>query len=879
MMIPFDFNPLGLMKIVGPQPTPMPTSGLVFYMPMTSMSDYETTDSDNIVSKAGNVSFTTLGGIDCASFSSTDDYIYITDPNNAYPVNIPSGSNTIALSMWVKLNNPGPSQDRTYFSMGGNKAGNALVVLSRSVWGDITTIDTYNYGLTNIIDGVGSASYISDDDWHHFYMTCYNSGGIIHNTTYLDGEYCYTANANVSKNTATSSSPRINGCGFQSVWNKSMNAHVAAFRIYDRMLEAEEIQLLSHEFSPLVIPVFYSQSLRFDNDEGAVAKQLVFNSKGRAYSFTITAGTLPSGVTFDGSDGTFTYDGTTIEQDQDYALAIEMSGAALVTTTAYVTLEMKVQGATMPTSGLLVHMPLAEYKATDELGNTISYTNVTSSNFTEHIGIHCLDTSAAARRALVQNFTMDFNNTYTMSIWAYCTERTDWTRSMCLGNDVSHKSLTTIDPWTGTWDLCVGGYDTDTRTGFFGTTGVWYHAVQTFNNGVCKLYINGELKYTSSSLNINIDTAIVSVGAPTNQTSSMVHRGYLAGARLYNRVLTDEEISLLATEYSPKVTPTFNSQNMRFDNTTGAATKTLSFDSKGRAYSFTIIGGTLPTGVTFNGSTGMFTYDGTTIEQDQDYALTITMTGSELITTIATVTVKMRVEAEPMPTDYLFYMPMTSMSDFEATDENITVSNSSGSHPVVFTQQNGIDCACISSDYQNQGIQINNVLDSFPFGGASRTVSFWVKLVEGYISYDKTYFWYGYKDGNPGSSFTLMKYSSFGIQVVGYANTADTVTTGSAAASVISDTSWHHYAVAAYNNEDGKLQADVYLDGDLAYQAYGVAAMNTDTSRNYAMIGANHIQSLWNINPKAYYSAFRLYDRVLTSAEIQALASELTPTT
>lgn len=241
-------------------------------------------------------------------------------------------------------------------------------------------------------------------------------------------------------------------------------------------------------------------------------------------------------------------------------------------------------------------------------------------------------------------------------------------------------------------------------------------------------------------------------------------------------------------------------------------------------------------------------------------------------------TVQALAGSNPIPSA-IFYMPMTSMSDFEASDPTTTVQDFNISYPVTFTTQNGIACAYMHSD-PRRCLKVNNVLNTWPLGGSPRTFSFWVKYQNTSYTASRNYFWYEYADGNPqnrGKSYTF--FADRGTPyVVTYANSADQILSGSFAAAKISDQNWHHYAVTSYNNASDQLQTEVWLDGVLAYQARSDYALATGSFQNLASIGGYCQQSLWSQSINGYMASFRVYDRVLTDAEIAALAAEFTPT-
>lgn len=81
----------------------------------------------------------------------------------------------------------------------------------------------------------------------------------------------------------------------------------------------------------------------------------------------------------------------------------------------------------------------------------------------------------------------------------------------------------------------------------------WHHVCITLDKPNVKLYIDGTL-IGSTTLSINL-TNWVAIGANFKGYDRIPRDswfyGYLAAARIYNRVLTDDEIAALASEFTP----------------------------------------------------------------------------------------------------------------------------------------------------------------------------------------------------------------------------------------------------------------------------------------------------------------------------------------
>ena len=107
---------------------------------------------------------------------------------------------------------------------------------------------------------------------------------------------------------------------------------------------------------------------------------------------------------------------------------------------------------------------------------------------------------------------------------------------------------------------------------------------------------------------------------------------------------------------------------------------------------------------------------------------------------------------------------------------------------------------------------------------------------------------------------------------------AQNIISGSTASSFMPIGSWHHLYLSIYNNENNKMQGEVYIDGVLCYQGHGNNAKNTAT--NYSpRINGCEFEFNWRTSIGGYISSLRVYNRALIDVEIAALASEFTPST
>ena len=197
-----------------------------------------------------------------------------------------------------------------------------------------------------------------------------------------------------------------------------------------------------------------------------------------------------------------------------------------------------------------------------------------------------------------------------------------------------------------------------------------------------------------------------------------------------------------------------------------------------------------------------------------------------------------------MPTDYIFYAPLTTSSATAETGQSISYSNE------VFTTLQGIDCLQCSSGVTSASATVSNI----PQGAATRTISFWGYAVA-YTSDWMAFLSYGTdspneflavrtNNNNAGFGFSYNDHDS-GVDVSG---------------------TWHHYAFIYSNGI-----ATLYIDGSSVLSA----STTIDTQGTTFNIGAG-VNTATGL--RGYIAAVRIYDRALTVEEVGELATEFTPT-
>ena len=107
--------------------------------------------------------------------------------------------------------------------------------------------------------------------------------------------------------------------------------------------------------------------------------------------------------------------------------------------------------------------------------------------------------------------------------------------------DVTKEKFTTTYGDNGNGGAPYGRTDT-----LFAKTGQWYLQVYTYENGISKLYINGELKDSrQGSLNFTANPADLFIGKMDNSQYPYWFNGVIDDIRIYNRALCAGEVKQL----------------------------------------------------------------------------------------------------------------------------------------------------------------------------------------------------------------------------------------------------------------------------------------------------------------------------------------------
>lgn len=310
------------------------------------------------------------------------------------------------------------------------------------------------------------------------------------------------------------------------------------------------------------------QTMNFMTAFGPQTKAVAYSGSLNTVSdavFTLS-GTLPSGVTFDSTNGTFTSDATQTQNETAVVnVTVSSSNGTSTTATGAITLNIKAGAQPMPTSGLTMWHSLSTSLTQPELGDAFTLTDNSITLATDE-GIHCA--SFVGENGGLLNLTGNYYNTsdtvVTMSVWAKYTGDTS-----SYGLDACPFAIG--DNWSmyNQIELTLFNYGNPmtfikvaTGTGESALTGIlsgWHNYVVTLsgNNSNPVLYIDGEYigeqnvygGQIHAGQGVGIGGGISDYGAHFPKDKPWI--GYIAGCRLYDRALTEAEILTLATEYVP----------------------------------------------------------------------------------------------------------------------------------------------------------------------------------------------------------------------------------------------------------------------------------------------------------------------------------------
>lgn len=273
-----------------------------------------------------------------------------------------------------------------------------------------------------------------------------------------------------------------------------------------------------------------------------------------------------------------------------------------------------------------------------DTGQGLTLSNISSSSFIEYGGVPCIDmTSSRAQYARLTEPSMNFGSAMprSYSVWLAPTSYgSGYMRGIAIGSYAANRELCSPNNYSYSYEICAGGNSVDLRTGKYLKANVWSHIVQNyFADGTIDIWLNGERIGHFTGQSIDIQSPLMSLGAPTDSTSNP-YRGYVSTARLWNRTLKDSEIKDLSEELQPMYT--ISAQDLSFSLYQKTETYGISYSSAVSPVTFEIVEGELPPEISFDASTGKFTGKGPT-DGDHVYTLKVKLSAPDSYSAICTV--------------------------------------------------------------------------------------------------------------------------------------------------------------------------------------------------------------------------------------------------
>ena len=140
------------------------------------------------------------------------------------------------------------------------------------------------------------------------------------------------------------------------------------------------------------------------------------------------------------------------------------------------------------------------------------------------------------------------NNPITLSCWFNLVSRpntSNYNSFVWIGTENTKNCILSIGMNGGSVNITSAKYSNDLTSGISAVVGTWYHVVTTLDPNVAhKIYVNGVLKNTQGSPATNTRTNTISIGCSASSTA-YYSNAYIQDVRIYNRILTDQEVSLL----------------------------------------------------------------------------------------------------------------------------------------------------------------------------------------------------------------------------------------------------------------------------------------------------------------------------------------------
>lgn len=526
----------------------------------------------------------------------------------------------------------------------------------------------------------------------------------------------------------------------------------------------------------------------------------------------------------------------------------------------------------IPTNGLVFYAPLAEDKATAETGQTLTKTGTVNTLKINNIPCSLF---ASENSNLYANYSGGaFNGT--ISLWLYATDNTrsdttDYGGFFMLGDFGNFSFIKGCMNTSAENSFSFGSSNINSSHCYPSTTIIrneWVHLCFVVSGTSYSIYKNGILasQATAASAITLPDEATLYIN---NSEVGGIENIAIAACRVYNRVLTNDEITELSKEFADEGTsggtgvvinglflstskPTANQKGLLVNNkffipfaessgsggTSAEYYKCASVDTEAKTWS--------GYKAVFDSTAGMWSFE-SDVTEGLAYTSVTPIVGGIYS---ADALIKISSMWNGVPSENLvFYLPLSETTIADVGPE-LTASGT-----IVHTVMNGIQCA-----YFNGSSYLRASAVSMPTGASPRALSLWFKYkdIPGATSSDAAVF------AGWGTTISLGRFDAYveakELYII-YSSVALKTDIK------IQDTNWHHVLL----QYDGST-SEIYYDGQLAASE----AKTLDTKNNYLYVGA---RENGEYAFDGYLAGIRIYNRAMTGTEIAYLASEFTPTT
>ena len=209
-------------------------------------------------------------------------------------------------------------------------------------------------------------------------------------------------------------------------------------------------------------------------------------------------------------------------------------------------IQFAIEEATIPGDAVF-YAPLSEDKSNAETGQELNVTGSVTYKIVD--GIPC---ATFGGNCFITSSDTQFptgSNARTVSAWVRKGSTSSDVAILSYGRNAASQRYTIA---LSNNLLCIWGHSNSTSFDYTFEDTQWYHIVVTFIGDTEKLYVNGALVDEGTHANMNTVLNELCIGACAgDHTDKLI--GSVSAIRIYDRVLSAEEIAKLASEFTPEV--------------------------------------------------------------------------------------------------------------------------------------------------------------------------------------------------------------------------------------------------------------------------------------------------------------------------------------